>query len=144
MPVVEEGGLHQGDQGARATGAERAHRLVRHRARAEGALEVEPRRARSANFILLTDGDQTAGGTEAKAIDKARLAKLGDATVVTIGMGLDAVSQTEKLANQMTLQTIASEPSQVYYRPTSNIDEAITDMEAMINAACVEVHYVCR
>ena len=61
-------------------------------------------------MIVLTDGDQTCGGTEAKAVDMSTEVKADGSTIVTIGMTLAGADESTYRANKETLLALASFP----------------------------------
>ena len=93
-------------------------------------------------MILLTDGDQTAGGTESKAIALADGVKRDFATVVTIG--INNMDESVAAANIATLKDIASDPPELYYRETRSVDDALREVGDIISDACLDVEYVCH
>ena len=93
--------------------------------------ELGPRRRPAGKplMILLTDGDQTAGGTEVEAIALADGVK-DFATVVTIG--INNMDESVAAANIQTLKDILR-PPELYYRETRSVDDALREVGDIIS-----------
>ena len=89
-------------------------------------------------IILLTDGEQTVGGTSQRAIDEA------DAMKQSLNVRFFAVSYQLGAGDPVSLAALASSPSSTYFWERANPADILGNMEVVTSTLCTQVSLCTR